>query len=228
MVVPAPPSLLAACCALAACSFALLSLRCCAATSAPAVCMVDRQRTFISAHGPSRLPPFCCPALSGMKRQDWLCLVAVHADCWLMAMTFYNAAKVGIPIRAAVAGLGGDGGTQSSMAAARRDLHSAPHAAAAACVACSSQPASMGMAVSEQQHFLSRQRRHLPCNCSWTRRGGSDCLMRSTACPLCMRLCLGGRRAGQAAWTLLSWQPSSKHAWWVLQKGTLVYCGSHA
>jgi hypothetical protein len=29
-----------------------------------------------------------------MKRQDWLCLVAVHADCWLMAMTFYNGAKL--------------------------------------------------------------------------------------------------------------------------------------
>ncbi|KAL4419298.1 hypothetical protein ABPG77_001630 [Micractinium sp. CCAP 211/92] len=33
-------------------------------------------------------------ARDGMKRQDWLCLVAVHADCWLMAMTFYNAAKL--------------------------------------------------------------------------------------------------------------------------------------
>lgn len=29
-----------------------------------------------------------------MKRADWLCLVAVHADCWLMAMTFYNGAKL--------------------------------------------------------------------------------------------------------------------------------------
>ncbi|PSC71925.1 PHD finger ALFIN-LIKE 2-like [Micractinium conductrix] len=33
-------------------------------------------------------------ARDGMKRQDWLCLVAVHADCWLMAMSFYNAAKI--------------------------------------------------------------------------------------------------------------------------------------
>ncbi len=29
-----------------------------------------------------------------MKRPDWLCLVAVHADCWLMATTFYNGAKL--------------------------------------------------------------------------------------------------------------------------------------
>jgi hypothetical protein len=29
-----------------------------------------------------------------MKRGDWLCLVAVHADCWLMATTFFNAAKL--------------------------------------------------------------------------------------------------------------------------------------
>ncbi len=29
-----------------------------------------------------------------MKKADWLCLIAVHADCWLMAMTFYNGAKL--------------------------------------------------------------------------------------------------------------------------------------
>jgi hypothetical protein len=33
-------------------------------------------------------------ARDGMKRQEWLSLVAVHADCWLMATTFYNAAKL--------------------------------------------------------------------------------------------------------------------------------------
>lgn len=33
-------------------------------------------------------------ARDGMKRPDWLCLVAVHADCWLMATTFYNGAKL--------------------------------------------------------------------------------------------------------------------------------------
>lgn len=29
-----------------------------------------------------------------MKRGDWLCLVAVHADCWLMATAYYNGAKL--------------------------------------------------------------------------------------------------------------------------------------
>lgn len=33
-------------------------------------------------------------ARDGMRKEDWLCLVAVHADCWLMATTFYNAAKL--------------------------------------------------------------------------------------------------------------------------------------
>lgn len=38
--------------------------------------------------------PACLPFSAGMKRPDWLCLVAVHADCWLMATTFYNGAKL--------------------------------------------------------------------------------------------------------------------------------------
>ena len=29
-----------------------------------------------------------------MKRQDWLCLVAVHSDSWLMAIAFYNGARL--------------------------------------------------------------------------------------------------------------------------------------
>lgn len=33
-------------------------------------------------------------ARDGMRKEEWLCLVAVHADCWLMATTFYNAAKL--------------------------------------------------------------------------------------------------------------------------------------
>eukprot|EP00887_Chlorella_sp_A99_P002305 scaffold10.g2305.t1 len=35
-------------------------------------------------------------ARDGMKRHDWLSLVAVHADSWLMAVAFYNAARLGI------------------------------------------------------------------------------------------------------------------------------------
>lgn len=29
-----------------------------------------------------------------MKREDWLSLVAVHSDSWLMAIAFYNAARL--------------------------------------------------------------------------------------------------------------------------------------
>lgn len=46
------------------------------------------------------LPPCsgrCCAA--GMQRADWLCLVAVHADCWLMSMAWY---QVGAAAGAAV------------------------------------------------------------------------------------------------------------------------------
>uniref|UniRef100_A0A061R0R7 Phd finger protein alfin-like 1-like n=1 Tax=Tetraselmis sp. GSL018 TaxID=582737 RepID=A0A061R0R7_9CHLO len=33
-------------------------------------------------------------ARDGMNKQDWLALVAVHSDAWLMAMAFYFAAKL--------------------------------------------------------------------------------------------------------------------------------------
>jgi len=32
-------------------------------------------------------------ARDGMKRGDWLALVAVHSDAWLMAVAFYYSAK---------------------------------------------------------------------------------------------------------------------------------------
>ncbi len=42
-------------------------------------------------HGPaSRL----VPRRDGMKRNEWLCLVAVHSDSWLMSVAFYNAARL--------------------------------------------------------------------------------------------------------------------------------------
>ena len=41
-----------------------------------------------------RLRPRPSAVAAGMKRSDWLCLVAVHSDCWLMGMTYYNAAKI--------------------------------------------------------------------------------------------------------------------------------------
>ena len=33
-------------------------------------------------------------ARDGMQRRDWLALVAVHADAWLIAVAFYFAAKL--------------------------------------------------------------------------------------------------------------------------------------
>lgn len=46
---------------------------------------------------PSELPE---PALGinfardGMKRRDWLSLVAVHSDCWLLSVAFYFGAQL--------------------------------------------------------------------------------------------------------------------------------------
>ena len=33
-------------------------------------------------------------ARDGMQRRDWLALVAVHSDAWLIAVAFYFAAKL--------------------------------------------------------------------------------------------------------------------------------------
>jgi hypothetical protein len=33
-------------------------------------------------------------ARDGMQRKDWLNLVAVHSDAWLMALAFYKAARL--------------------------------------------------------------------------------------------------------------------------------------
>jgi hypothetical protein len=38
-------------------------------------------------------------ARDGMQRPDWLALVAVHADTWLMAVAFYNGARLNRPGR---------------------------------------------------------------------------------------------------------------------------------
>lgn len=64
----------------------------CMLPHARAVLLQQQAHAFITRppHRPHKPPP----AAAGMKRQDWLCLVAVHADCWLMAMSFYNAAKI--------------------------------------------------------------------------------------------------------------------------------------
>ena len=32
-------------------------------------------------------------ARNGMQRKDWLALVAVHSDTWLLAVAFYNGAR---------------------------------------------------------------------------------------------------------------------------------------
>ena len=36
-----------------------------------------------------QLPPLCPP-----QRKDWLCLVAVHSDTWLLSMAFYAGARL--------------------------------------------------------------------------------------------------------------------------------------
>lgn len=33
-------------------------------------------------------------ARDGMKRTDWLSLVAVHSDCWLLSVAFYFGARL--------------------------------------------------------------------------------------------------------------------------------------
>lgn len=42
----------------------------------------------------------CCR--DGMERKDWLALVAVHSDAWLIAVAFYYAAKLDGATRCAV------------------------------------------------------------------------------------------------------------------------------
>ena len=46
---------------------------------------------------PSELPEPCLGinyARDGMQRRDWLSLVAVHSDSWLMAVAFFYAVKL--------------------------------------------------------------------------------------------------------------------------------------
>lgn len=73
-----------------------------------------------------------------MKRQDWLCLVAVHADCWLMAMTFYNAAKVGGLTEASTPQGRCRQGWQPRLACAHHMVH--PHSASVAAALPVSRP----------------------------------------------------------------------------------------
>ena len=35
--------------------------------------------------------PVC---VSWAQKRDWLALVAVHSDCWLLAVAFYNGARL--------------------------------------------------------------------------------------------------------------------------------------
>jgi hypothetical protein len=46
---------------------------------------------------PPELPEPCLGvnfARDGMARKDWLALVAVHSDAWLMAVSFFYAVKL--------------------------------------------------------------------------------------------------------------------------------------
>ena len=40
-------------------------------------------------------------ARDGMQKKDWLALVAVHSDAWLVAVSFYYAAKLDAASRCA-------------------------------------------------------------------------------------------------------------------------------
>lgn len=40
-------------------------------------------------------------ARDGMQKKDWLALVAVHSDAWLVAISFYYGAKLDAPQRCA-------------------------------------------------------------------------------------------------------------------------------
>lgn len=44
-----------------------------------------------------RYTPFvlCCAAISPcLQRKDWLALVAVHSDSWLLSLAFYKGARL--------------------------------------------------------------------------------------------------------------------------------------
>lgn len=37
----------------------------------------------------------CCAAISpDLQRKDWLALVAVHSDSWLLSLAFYKGARL--------------------------------------------------------------------------------------------------------------------------------------
>lgn len=65
---------------------------------------------------PPELPEPCLGinfARDGMARKDWLALVAVHSDAWLMAVAFFYAVKLdaaGRWVGCAGMALGGSGG----------------------------------------------------------------------------------------------------------------------
>lgn len=51
---------------------------------------------------PAELPEPCLGinfARDGMARKEWLALVAVHSDAWLMSVAFYYGAKLNIEQR---------------------------------------------------------------------------------------------------------------------------------
>lgn len=57
---------------------------------------------------PPELPEPCLGvnfARDGMARKDWLALVAVHSDAWLMAVAFFYAVKLDAAGRCAHADL---------------------------------------------------------------------------------------------------------------------------
>lgn len=54
---------------------------------------------------PAELPEPCLGinfARDGMAKKDWLALVAVHSDAWLLAVAFYYGAKLSGPERCAI------------------------------------------------------------------------------------------------------------------------------
>jgi Alfin len=50
-------------------------------------------------HTASLFDVCCCVLLTACsltvaQKRDWLALVAVHSDCWLLAVAFYNGARL--------------------------------------------------------------------------------------------------------------------------------------
>ena len=65
-------------------------LQSCAGRGIPATCPKSQVYLFV----PNGFDAGINFARDGMVRKDWLALVAVHSDAWLMSVAFYYGAKL--------------------------------------------------------------------------------------------------------------------------------------